>query len=123
MKHHRNTWQKKRVQEVIDEFDHTFRVEEIHTILKEEGIGIATIYRHLAKLRKDNEIHHFTCDGRALYSKHNIQHTHFHCSECDSNIHIPEVNLPLGRITGGKIESFQLDIRGICKECVTFPDF
>ena len=120
MKRGRNTWQKKKVAEAIDEFDHSFRVEDVHERVKDEGIGIATIYRYLSALRKERQINHFMCDGRALYSKNKIQHTHFNCLECQTSIHIQEVELPLGKITGGKVESFQLEIRGICKNCL--PD-
>ena len=87
--------------------------------VKDEGIGIATIYRYLSALRKERQINYFMCDGRALYSKNKIQHTHFNCVECQSSIHIQEVELPLGKITGGKVESFQLEIRGICKNCLS----
>ncbi len=114
----RNTWQKKRVGEIIDGFDKAFRVEDVYERVKSEGIGIATVYRYLSDLRKEGKINHFVCDGRALYSKDRIQHTHFHCTECDRSTHIQDVKLPLGKITNGKIESFQLEIRGICKTCL-----
>ena len=83
------------------------------------GCSIATIYRYLSALRKERQINYFMCDGRALYSKNKIQHTHFNCVECQTSIHIQEVELPLGKITGGKVESFQLEIRGICKNCLS----
>jgi Fe2+ or Zn2+ uptake regulation protein len=118
MRRSRNTWQKERVGEAINDFDKSFRVEDVYGKVKTEGIGIATVYRYLSDLREEKQINYFMCDGSALYSKNKIQHTHFHCSECDQSTHIQEVKLPLGKITGGKVESFQLDIRGICKNCL-----
>jgi Fe2+ or Zn2+ uptake regulation protein len=114
----RKTRQKETIQEIVENFDKSFRVEDIYGKVKSEGIGVATVYRYLSDLRKEGKINYFVCDGRALYSKDRIQHTHFHCTECDRSTHIQDVKLPLGRITNGKIESFQLEIRGICKTCL-----
>lgn len=118
MKIGRKTRQKETIQEIVENFDKSFRVEDIYGKVKSEGIGVATVYRYLSDLRKEGKINYFVCDGRALYSKDRIQHTHFHCTECDRSTHIQDVKLPLGRITNGKIESFQLEIRGICKTCL-----
>ena len=118
MKIGRKTRQKETIQEIVENFDKSFRVEDIYGKVKSEGIGVATVYRYLSDLRKEGKINYFVCDGRALYSKDRIQHTHFHCTECDRSTHIQDVKLPLGKITNGKIESFQLEIRGICKTCL-----
>lgn len=118
MKIGRKTRQRDTIQKIVENFDKSFRVEDIYGKVKSEGIGVATVYRYLSDLRKEGKINHFVCDGRALYSKDRIQHTHFHCTECDRSTHIQDVKLPLGKITNGKIESFQLEIRGICKTCL-----
>jgi len=65
MRRSRNTWQKERVGEAINDFDKSFRVEDVYEKVKTEGIGIATVYRYLSDLREEKQINYFMCDGSA----------------------------------------------------------
>ena len=79
-------------------------------------IGIATIYRHLKKLRENGEIYNYTCDGKLIYSNNKSNHCHFECEETGEIIHFDIENIDfLKNKIPGDITSFQLEVKGICR--------
>lgn len=97
-----------------------FNAEEFYSILKKKDskIGLATIYRFLKEMKKENKIIPYICQRRTLYSKTKKNHCHFICEKTGKIIHfniesIDFLNEIKSKIPG-TITSFQLEIRGVC---------
>ena len=117
----RKTKQKELIQAEINAFASLFTAEELFKKVrkKDADIGIATIYRFLKDLRKERELHSYICDRRMIYSKQNNSHCHFTCQKCERVTHfdIEKVDF-LKRKIKGDICHFQIDVYGICEECL-----
>jgi Fe2+ or Zn2+ uptake regulation protein len=113
----RNTWQSERIQEELDKIDTFFTAEDLHEKLKEDNIGIATIYRFL-KEKKDKSIFQYTCNRKQTFSKENRSHCHFTCEKTGKVTHfnIDSLDFLKNKIPGS-IKSFQLEVRGVCDYC------
>jgi Fe2+ or Zn2+ uptake regulation protein len=84
----------------------------------DHSIGLATVYRYLKKLKEDNDIYHYICNGKLVYSKENKSHCHFVCEETGKVIHFEINSLDfLKDKIPGSISSFQIEVRGKCKKC------
>ncbi|MDP3728028.1 MAG: transcriptional repressor [bacterium] len=120
MKQTRATKQKAILEEELKNKKTFFSAEEFHVSIKKKHpkIGIATIYRFLSEQVKQNTLHSYTCNRRALFSLQNKTHAHFYCENCHTEKHIEIKNLDfLQEEIPGKICHFQIDIKGICKKC------
>lgn len=116
----RNTKQKETINKEIKKIKSFFTAEDLYDKLKSTNpnIGLATIYRHLKKLREDKDIFSYTCEGKRIYSKENKSHCHFTCEETGKIIHFDIDSLDfLKNKIPGTISSFQIEIKGVCKEC------
>lgn len=116
----RNTRQKKSLQAELDRIDTFFTAEELRkrAAKKDNPAGIATIYRFLKELKKEGRIYSYLCGRRTVYSKGNRSHCHFVCEKTGKTIHfeIDSLDFLKDKIPGD-IKSFQLEVRGYCKEC------
>ena len=116
----RNTRQKELLDEGIKKFNSFFTAEELLNRMnkKDPKLGIATVYRFLKEAQNKGQVHSYTCDRRAIYSRQNNSHCHFICEKTGKTIHFNINNLDfLKHIKSkipGKINSVQLEIKGVC---------
>lgn len=116
----RNTKQKKLIEGELQKIRTFFSAEELHERIKKHdpSLGLATIYRYLNELKKQNKIFSYQCDRRTIYSSSDKSHCHFICEETGKIIHFDIDSIDfLKKKIPGDITSFQLEVRGICKEC------
>lgn len=116
----RATRQKELMDTQISSFKTFFSAEELFEKVSQQDakIGIATVYRYLKSLREDNEIYSYTCRGKTIYSNSDKSHCHFICEETGKMIHFEIDNIDfLKDKVPGDISSFQLEVRGFCKDC------
>jgi Fe2+ or Zn2+ uptake regulation protein len=115
----RSTRQKKYLQSKLDEIDTFFSAEDLFEIANKEHekIGIATVYRFLNELKSRNLLYAYRCNGRTVFSKENKSHCHFICEKTGKVTHftIDSLDFLKDKIPGS-IKSFQLEVRGICKD-------
>ena len=116
----RNTKQKQLITEELAKIKTFFSAEALYEKVKkkDKSIGIATIYRFLNELKKQNKIFSYLCDRRTIYSTNNSSHCHFECEQTGKIVHFDIDSLDfLKKKIPGEITSFQLEVKGICKEC------
>jgi Fe2+ or Zn2+ uptake regulation protein len=119
----RNTKQKELLQEKCTEFKEFFTAEELLKKAKQKdaSIGIATVYRFLKGLKKQNKIFTYACNRKTIYSNQEKSHCHYICEKTGKIIHFNITNLDfLKEIRSkipGSINSLQIEIKGICKDC------
>ncbi|MEK6927163.1 MAG: transcriptional repressor [Nanoarchaeota archaeon] len=121
MKTTRQTKQKEIISNNIEKINGFFTAEDLlkKTRTQDKRIGIATIYRFLKELKNKNQIHSYLCNRKTLFSKEKSSHCHYICEKTGKIIHfninnidfLKNINLP------GSISSFQIEIKGICKDC------
>ena len=114
----RQTRQKEVIMNEIKDTNKFFSAEELleKVSKKDKKIGIATIYRFLKSFRENGEIFSYTCKGKTIYSNKRRSHCHFECSKTGKIFHFEVENLDfLEKIVPGEIESFQLEVKGVCK--------
>lgn len=112
----RKTKQKQILQEAMNEINTFFDAEELNK--KAKNIGIATVYRFLKKQEEKGNVYSYICNRRKVYSKEKKSHCHFICEKTGKIIHfeIEDINFLKNKIPG-KITSFQLEVKGVCKDC------
>ena len=113
----RNTRQKEIINKEINKFKTFFTVEDLHkkVRLNDNTIGIATIYRFLKTLRKNNDIFSYTCNNKLIYSKENKSHCHFVCEKTNKITHFTIDSLEfLKDKIPGSITSVQIEVKGVC---------
>ena len=115
----RKTRQKEQLQKAFDLIDTFFNAEEFYQQLKDKSIGIATVYRFLNQKEERNELYAYVCDRRKVYSKDQKTHCHFTCEKTGQVIHFEIKSLDfLKDKIPGKIRSLQLEVKGVCNDCV-----
>ncbi len=117
----RLTTQKAILETEIAQFSSFFTAEELHHKIKKEfpHLGIATIYRYLKTLVHQNQIHSYQCERRTIYSTNTKNHSHFLCEKCNTKSHLHLKNIDsLKQNLRGKMCHFQIDITGICEDCL-----
>ncbi len=114
----RNTWQKETIRKEIDKKESFFTAEDIFRDLKDNGIGIATIYRFLTEEKRRQRLHSYICNRKAVYSKEKDNHCHCICQKCGQMFHfdIDKIDFLKNKIKGS-ICHFQVDVTGICDRC------
>ncbi len=122
VKKSRKTKQKELIQSEISTFTSLFTADELFDKIKkkDDTIGIATVYRFLKDLRKKKELHSYVCERKMIYSKDKNNHCHFICQRCEKITHfnIEKIDFLQTKIKG-EICHFQIDVYGICDECLT----
>lgn len=119
----RNTKQKEVIEKTLSSMNSFFTAEDIYKLVKKKDIhmGIATVYRFLKDLKKENKIYSYICDRKTVYSKEMKSHCHFTCEKTGKIIHFDINNIDfLKKVKEkipGSITSFQLEVRGVCEKC------
>jgi Fur family ferric uptake transcriptional regulator len=119
----RNTKQKEVIEQILSSMNSFFTAEDIYKLVKKKDnqIGIATVYRFLNGLKKENKLYSYICDRKTLYSKEKKSHCHFTCEKTGKIIHFDIDNIDfLKKVKEkipGSITSFQLEVRGVCEKC------
>ncbi len=111
--------------EVLKADDHP-SAESIHARVRKRmpTVSLDTVYRTLATFEAFGIISRLhICSGRISYDPVRKRHDHFVCVECkrvfDCQIPgIDELPIPAEVTAWGEIASVQLELRGICKECL-----
>ncbi|MEK6792607.1 MAG: transcriptional repressor [Nanoarchaeota archaeon] len=116
----RETKQKKAIELAVGKINKFFTAEELHERLKKDNptLGIATIYRFLKELQKERVIHTYVCDRRSLYSKKEMNHSHFICESCGmkKHLHLDKIDF-LKKLVDEDVCHVQIEISGICSDC------
>ena len=103
-----------------DKCHHT--AEEIFELAKAslEGISRATVYNNLHTLEREKLIRRITGeDGSDRYDSSYIPHGHLFCIDCRNiyDFDIPDFASTLQNYSDAVIDSYELSVRGICREC------
>lgn len=123
MKKNRETRQKELISQAVERTENFFSAEDIFDQVKKQdaSIGIATVYRFLKDLREKNKIYSYLCERKMLYSKEKKSHCHYICERTGKITHFELDNLDflknLRSKIPGSINSFQIEIKGICRQC------
>ena len=128
------THQKKLILETLLKSQIHLNVENINDILKQDKIGIATIYRGLNQFTELGITKELNINGTSFYELkifgQKPLHIHFKCNECGDLIDIDnnEINLEYINLSNkieedNNIEITDTDIllRGICSKCKEKP--
>lgn len=111
----RQTRQKRILDEESKKFTKNFNAEDLleRVSKKDKKIGIATIYRYLKELRKNNQIYSYTCEGKTIYSNSKKTHCHFIDEVSGEVIHfdIDSLDFLKGKIKG-EINSISIEVKG-----------
>lgn len=115
----RNTRQKEMLEKKTSSIKGFFTAEELYSRMKDEGIGIATIYRFLKEKAKNRQLHSYICDGRNIYSNSSSSHSHYTCQMCGERTHAEIKDMgSIKKNIKGSICHFQIDVTGICEGCM-----
>ena len=115
------------VESLQKRYDHP-TAEMVYGDVKEKlpSIGIATVYRNLAKLEEEGKVLKLkTKNGKFRYDGHLEEHIHFECENCSKIYDIflndsSEFNNEIEKIAdtiGAKANNCKLIISGYCKNC------
>jgi len=119
----RKTKQKELIERITLSMNSFFTAEEIYKLAKkkDDKLGMATVYRFLNSLKKENKIYSYICDRKTLYSKEKSSHCHYTCEKTGRVIHFEINNIDflkkVKESIPGSISSFQLEVRGVCDSC------
>jgi Fur family transcriptional regulator, ferric uptake regulator len=119
------TRSQERILTVLKDLDRGISAQDLYLDLRgrEEGLGLATIYRALEALKLDGVIQVRTlASGESLYSTMQEDRHHMTCLQCGSSItidHCPvhELEQQLHRSHQFKIFYHTLEFYGICNGC------
>ncbi len=113
----RKTRQKTIMEKEIDKIDTFFSAEDVYENVRNQGIGIATVYRYLNEMKKAGKIHSYLCNRKQIYSKEEKSHCHFECEKTGKVFHfeIDSLDFIQSKIPG-KITSFQIEVKGVCND-------
>ena len=105
-----------------DKCHHT--AEELFELAKEKlpTISRATVYNNLHALEEEQIIRKISGDGGPdRFDNSFIPHGHLICNRCGrvSDITVPGFEDVLSECIGCKAESYELKVKGVCKECKT----
>ena len=99
-----------------------YTAEEIYELAKQKlpTISRATVYNNLHALEEEQIIRKLTAEvGSARYDSSFIPHGHLYCSACGqiTDFTIPDFAKVIGERAECIVDSYELKIRGVCKEC------
>jgi Fur family ferric uptake transcriptional regulator len=123
----RNTWQRDRVRDALDDSRGFVSAQSLHALLRDAGtgIGLATVYRALADLAAGGEADSLQSpEGESLYRACQSpgHHHHLICRSCGLTVEIEasDVEAWAHRIAAqnGFTEAAHIvDIFGLCEAC------
>lgn len=126
------TKQRKIIIAILEEVSEPITAEALYgRIENQEQINFSTVYRTLGMLaEKGAVIKSGEAGGRMYYELKNAVHTHGHeieCTACHKQITIDTCPLDafsrmLSKETGFVITEHQLQIKGLCPECVSHQE-
>lgn len=109
------------MQKELDAMTGFFSAEDFHpkVLQKMPNIGLATVYRFLNEKIKNSQLHSYSCDKRAVYSNSKNNHCHYLCQKCGKKQHIDIKNIDsIKKSIKGTICHFQIDVYGLCEDCL-----
>lgn len=117
------TKQRAVILEIMREGIHHYTADEIFALAKERlpGISRATVYNNLKSLLTEKTIRKIGGEGSAdRYDKTYIPHGHLYCTQCKGifDIELPEFEEELEERSGCALDSYDLKVIGICKDCM-----
>ena len=115
----RATWQKVAVRdEVLNRHDHP-TATEVHTSLRSTGIGLATVYRHLAGLVEEGTVRAVEHDGETRYDCNTGPHAHAACTRCGElwDVPLPATLAKNGVERMSVLDEVHLTYAGVCSAC------
>ena len=118
----RMTKQKRLISRELEAFESFFSADELYERVIERGLGVgkATVYRYLKELRDSHYLHSYLCDRKLVYSRTHSNHSHFTCQSCGRVVHFEVESIDfLRKKINGSICHFQIDVSGVCDECLT----
>ncbi|MGA8262253.1 MAG: transcriptional repressor [Arenicellales bacterium] len=118
----RNTRQKQVIANLVQAAERPLSVQEILTLGRKRlpGLGVATVYRSIKRLKDAGEIRAVTIPGdTSRYETAGHHHHHFKCSRCDKVYEIEGCVNELKRLVpkGFTIEDHDLTFYGRCRNC------
>jgi Fe2+ or Zn2+ uptake regulation protein len=117
----RNTRQKDLLNLELERMTGFFGADEFHQFIQRKmpNVGIATIYRFLNDMIKERRLHSYYCDKRTVYSNSKNNHCHYICQSCGLKQHIDIKNIDsIRKSIKGTICHFQIDVSGVCENCL-----
>lgn len=113
------------INELCSRVDHP-TAETLYLCLKKEfpNLSLGTVYRNLNMLSADNKIMKISIEGADRYDGNPAPHCHFMCNRCLRMFDIEGINSEapfkdsLIANVNGKIESYSLNLYGICNDCM-----
>lgn len=126
----KNTKQKEKILLELMQSSSHLMAEEIYQRVKNDKIGIATVYRSLKLFERLGIVKEFPMDGvkyyeLKIYSKKPL-HIHFKCSKCNVIIDIDDADINIDYIKlNQKVEmkrelevnDVNITLLGLCKKC------
>ncbi|MGO1769458.1 MAG: Fur family transcriptional regulator [Microbacterium sp.] len=123
----RNTWQRARVRDALNEVEGFVSAQTLHQRLRDEdtGIGLATVYRALAGLTGTGEADSLQSpEGEALYRacESSGHHHHLICRRCGTAVEIEARAVEKWAHDTAESHGFTdaehvIDIFGLCAAC------
>jgi Fur family ferric uptake transcriptional regulator len=123
----RNTWQRDRVRDALDESRGFVSAQSLHALLRDEGtgIGLATVYRALADLAAEGDADSLQSpEGESLYRACQSpgHHHHLICRSCGLTVEIEASDVEewahrMAAQNGFTEAAHVVDIFGLCAAC------
>ena len=123
----RNTWQRDRVRDALDESKGFVSAQSLHAVLRDEGtgIGLATVYRALADLAAEGDADSLQSpEGESLYRACQSpgHHHHLICRSCGLTVEIQGNDVEewahrTAAQNGFTEAAHIVDIFGLCAAC------
>ncbi len=123
----RNTWQRDRVRDALDESPGFVSAQSLHAVLRDEGtgIGLATVYRALADLAAEGNADSLQSpEGESLYRacRSRGHHHHLICRSCGLTVEIEGKDVEewahrTAAQNGFTEAAHIVDIFGLCAAC------
>lgn len=123
----RNTWQRDRVRDALDESKGFVSAQSLHAVLRDEGtgIGLATVYRALADLAAEGDADSLQSpEGESLYRACQSpgHHHHLICRSCGLTVEIEGNDVEewahrTAAQNGFTEAAHIVDIFGLCAAC------
>ena len=116
----RQTRQGRLVHEAVSRFDHHPTAKEVHQALEGEGVGLATVYRQLARLVDDGMLGAVDHMGETRYDTNLDPHAHAVCNGCGDIWDVPLPTILPSMLTPKRlatVEDVDLTFRGLCPAC------
>jgi len=127
MAQQRNTWQRERVREALDDVDGFVSAQSLHQKLRDDetGIGLATVYRALAGLKASGDADSLQSpEGEALYRAcaSTGHHHHLICRSCGAAVEIEATAVEkwareIAAQNGYTEAEHVIDVFGLCADC------